>query len=591
MSQIDLKGNPFFLDEEAIKWVETTKNSLTIEEKIGQLFFTLGMSAKEKDLKELVDTMKPGGLMYRTGKAEKVANAHKVLQEHSKVPMFLAANLEAGGDGLIKEGTLYGHEMLVAASDDEESAFRLGLIAGTEAAAVGGNMAFAPIIDINYNFRNPITNIRSFGDDPERVAKMGAAYVKGAQAADCCVTIKHFPGDGVDGRDQHLLTTYNTLDVDKWMETFGHAYKTSIEAGARGLMVGHIGLPKYMDQVKPGDNYARQLPATLNKDLLEGLLRKELGYNGLTMTDASLMTGFGQQGKREDLVPMAIAAGCDMFLFNRSPEDDIKYMMNGYKNGVITDERLDDALTRILALKASLGLHKKTLKQLVPNNLHEVDMAKHQKWAKELANKAVTLVKDDQNLLPLDTKKHKKIGVVFNGNEGGMSKIFQNMPGFKGFLIRRAMGFMKLIGKAEKKEHEKFIAKLQAKGFEAFEYDFNDILSVMKDMQNPLDDWKANFDVIIIFAKWETMSNQTSLQMNYKAMGFDAPWFVNEIPTMLVSVANPYHNYDIPMVKTVINGYSPNDNVYDAIIEKMIGQSEFKGVSPVNLDDMTYDQS
>ncbi len=581
MSKIDLKGTPFFLSDEDIKWVEQTKASMSIEEKIGQLFFTMAMAPKKKEIFRLLNILKPGGLMFRPSPAKDVAAAHRMIQKVSKIPMFLAANLEAGANGLIAEGTLYGHEMLVAASDNDECGYRLGKIACSEAAAVGGNMAFAPIIDINYNFRNPITNIRSFGDDPERVAKMGAAYVKGAQDANCCVTIKHFPGDGVDGRDQHLVTTQNTLSVEDWMATFGKAYKTSIDAGARGLMVGHIGLPKYMDKVKPGDEYARQLPATLNKDLLEGLLRKELGYNGLTMTDASLMAGFGQQGKRENLVPMSIAAGCDMFLFNRMPEDDYKYMMDGYKNGVITDERLNDALTRILALKASLGLHKKTLDELVPNNLNEVDTDKHAKWARELADKAVTLVKDDQNLLPLDLNKHKKIGVIFNGNSGGMDKILADMPGFKGFIIRLLMN---LKGK-KKTEVEKFIEELNKQGFKAFEYSFRDIMSIFKDMtQSTLEEWKNKFDVIIYFTKWETMSNQTSLQVNYKALGFDAPWFVKEIPTMLVSVANPYNGYDMGMIETIINGYSPNENVYKAIAEKIAGKSEFTGISPVKLD-------
>lgn len=580
MSTIDLKGNPFFLGESEIKWVENTKAGMTIEEKIGQLFFTLGMSSKKKDIEELIEKVKPGGLMYRPGPAKSVAQGHRILQECSRIPMLLAANLEAGGDGIIEEGTLYGHEMLVAATNDEESAYRLGLIAGREAAAVGGNTAFAPIIDINYNFRNPITNIRSFGDNPERVAKMGAAYVKGAQEAGLCVTIKHFPGDGTDGRDQHLLTTYNNLSYEDWMATFGKAYKTSIEAGARGLMAGHIGLPGYIERIRPGDEDAKKLPATLSSDLLNGLLRGELNYNGVIVTDASLMTGFGQHGRRKDLVPRCIAAGCDMFLFNRMPEDDFTFMMDGYKKGVISDERLDDAVTRILALKASLGLHKKTIDELVPNNLNTVDVEQHKKWARELADKGVTLVKDDPNILPLDPKKHKRIGVIFNGKDSGLEALFKDAPGIKGAMIRLAM---KLTNK-RKSTAETFIEKLKALGFDAFEYQFNDLLTLMNDMtKKPLADWTSKFDVIIYLAKWEAASNQTSLQMQYKAMGFDAPWFVKEIPTILVSVANPYHGYDMMMVETIINGYSPNENVYEAIVEKIAGKSEFKGVSPVKL--------
>lgn len=584
MSQIDLKGAPFSLDEEGIRWVENTKRVMSIEGKIGQLLFLIGMSTKESELETVVNSVHPGGMMYRTATAAKVAAAHRVVQRNSAVPMFLAANLEAGGSGLIEEGTTYGHQLLVAASDDEECAYRLGLVCGREAATVGGNMAFAPIIDINRNFRNPITNIRSFGDDPERVARMGAAYVRGAQDAGLCVTIKHFPGDGMDGRDQHLVTTYNSLPFDEWMATFGNAYRVSIEAGARGLMAGHIGLPSYIDRVRPGDEVARRLPATLNSDLIEGLLRGELGYNGVILTDASLMAGFGQHGKRRDLVPASIAAGCDMFLFTRQPEEDYAFMLDGHRNGIITDERLDDAITRILALKASLGLHKKTLRELVPDTFETLDRTEHVRWSEELADKGVTLVRDDQGLLPLDPAVHKKIGVIFNGNEGGMDKLFKNIPGFKGAAIRTMMAVSKLGKGKQLKDHQKFIAKLRDRGFDAFEYNFGNILEVMGDMQKPLQTWVDKFDVVIYLAKWETMSNQTSLQFNYKAMGFDAPWFVDEIPTVLVSVANPYHGYDVPMIRTVINGYSPTEPVYEAIVDKMMGRSEFRGVSPVKLD-------
>lgn len=583
MKKIDLKGNPFYLEDTDIQWVEKTKKNMTIEEKIGQLFFLMGFTTNKKELAKTVETIKPGGMMYRTTTVKKLNAVYEVLQGKSDIPMLLAANLEAGGNGLIDEGTNFGHQLLVAASDNVENAYRLGLISGREGASVGANMAFAPILDINYNFRNPITNIRSFGDHPDRVAKMGAAYVRGARDAGISVTIKHFPGDGTDGRDQHLVTTSNHLNVGDWMKSFGHAYKESIEIGALGLMVGHIAFPKYFEEKYPEHMALKAMPATLNPILLNQLLREELGYNGLTMTDASLMTGFGEKGRREDLVPQSIAAGCDMFLFTRSPQDDYQYMMAGYRKGIITDARLDEALTRILATKAALGLHQKTKAQLVPNAFHQVNVAEHQAWAKDLADEGITLVKDDQHILPLSPTKHKKIGVLYNGNGAGMAELFKNVKGLKGALMRTAMTAMSM-GKRELKPYEKLIKELNNNGFEAFFYDFGDIFAVMKDTNRPLAEWSAQFDAIIYLAKWETMSNQTSLQLQYKAMGFDAPWFIHEVPTILVSLASPYHGYDLPMIPTVINAYSPTEPIYKAVVDKLMGRSVFKGISPVRLD-------
>ncbi len=591
MSKINLKTNPFYLDDSQILWVEKTIKKMTIEEKIGQLFFPMGMTTKEAELVKVVNDIKPGGMMYRPSKAKKVIKAHRALQRNSKIPMFLAANLETGGNGIIDEGTFYGTNMQVGASNNPENAYRLGYLSNLEGSYVGCNMAFAPVIDINYNFRNPITNVRSFGDDPTLVSKMSAAYVKGAQDANCAVTIKHFPGDGTDSRDQHLVSTQNHLSYETWLKTYGKVYQESITIGARGLMVGHISFPAYIKKFFPNDSDQILMPATLNKYLINELLRKELGYNGLTMTDASLMTGFGSFGKRKDLVPQAIAAGCDMFLFNRNVNEDYSFMMEGYKNGIITDERLTDALTRILALKASMKLHEKSLDELVPKVFDNKTKILHQEWSAKLADESVTLVRDDQNLLPISLSSTKKIGVIFNGNEAGMAALFTNIPGFKGFLIRSLIKLSGMFGEKKYTPTQSFVNSLKQEGFDAFEYSFGDIFKVLKDLDKPLKEWTDQFDLIIFLTKWETLSNQTSLQMQYKAVGFDAPWFVEEVPTMLVSVANPYQSFDVPMIKTVINGYSPKPDVYEAIVQKLVGKSAFKGTSPVNLDFKEFDPS
>ncbi len=577
---VELGKHPFNLNRDQIKWVKETINKMTIEEKIGQLFFPVGFTTKEKELKDTVKKFHPGGMMYRTGKAKKVVSAHRVLQENSKVPMFLAANLEAGGTGIIEEGTYFGDNMLVGATNDVSFAEKLGEVCSKEGLAVGCNMAFAPVIDLNMNFRNPVTNTRAFGDQTELVGDMGAAYVKKLRENDMAVTIKHFPGDGVDGRDHHLITTINSLPYKKWLETFGDVYKKSIAAGARGLMVGHITLPDYFNVHPEGKEKYQNKPASLNPYLLNDLLRDKLGYKGLTMTDATLMTGFGQQGKREDLVPESIMAGNDMFLFNRNLEEDYDSMMKGFKNGVLTEERLHEALTRILGLKASIGIHNKSTNELVPGVLDEKMLSRHKIWSKEAADKAITLVKDDQKLLPLNPTKHKKVGIMYFGNKSMAEKIFGNLPGFKGFMIKT---LMKLQPK--KKTHpEMLMDALRPYGFEPFLYEFGDIFSILKDSKKSMNEWRKQFDVIIILSKMEHESNLTSLQVQYQAMGFDAPWFVKEVPTLLVSTSNPYQQYDFEMIDTVINAYSPKMDVYEAVASKLVGKSEFKGKSPVSLE-------
>lgn len=219
--------------------------------------------------------------------------------------------------------------MQVAATDDEEMAYRLGVISGREGRAVGCNWSFAPVIDIDYNFQNPITNTRTYGSDPERVLRMAGAYMKGIQENGLAVSIKHWPGDGVDGRDQHLLTSINNLSIEEWDKTFGKVYQGMIDSGARTVMAAHIMLPAYSRRFRPGIKDEDIMSATLAPEIYNSLLRGKLGFNGLVVTDATVMAGFTVAMERELAVPTSIAAGADMFLFTCDLEEDFQFMLNG----------------------------------------------------------------------------------------------------------------------------------------------------------------------------------------------------------------------------------------------------------------------
>ena len=408
---IDLKGNPFFLSDSDIAWVEETKASMTTEEKLQQLFFPIGYSPNESYLQYELLNRGPGGVMFRAGSTEELFSAYSYLQNHSKIPMLLAANLESGGDGIVAEGTAFGKQMQVAATGDPEQAYRLGKIACAEGQAVGCNYAFAPVVDIDLNYHNPITNVRTYGSDPEMVKQCGLAYMRGAKECGSAVSVKHFPGDGVDECDQHILTSVNALSCEEWDKTYGDIYKTLIDNGALTVMVGHIAMPAYQKRFNP-DHPDKLMPATLSPELLKNLLREQLGFNGMIITDASPMVGFLCAMDRSKSVPYCIEAGCDMLLFNKDYAEDLEYMRKGYETGILSEQRLEEAVTRILAAKAALKLHEKQKNgTLAPAEagLSVIGCAQHQAWAKECADRAVTLVKDTQGLLPIDPKKHHRV--------------------------------------------------------------------------------------------------------------------------------------------------------------------------------------
>lgn len=574
---MNLAGNPFYLTEEDINWVNDTLAEMTEEEKVGQLFVPLGLSNDEGLLHHLIDDCHVGGIMYRTGPMAEIRKTHEKIQSMAKIPMLIAANTEAGGDGLCIEGTTFGKPMAVAATNDSEYAYRMGYVACKEGAAVGLNWSFAPIIDIDYEFHNPITNVRTFGSDTERVRQMGSAYMRGAKENQVAVSIKHFPGDGSDERDQHILTSVNSLDTKAWDERYGYVYKSLIDEGAQTIMVGHIAQPAYARAINPeiSDRDA-YLPASVSKEILGGLLRDKLGFNGVITTDSSCMVGYTTAMKREDAVVNSIANGCDIILFNKDLDEDISFIKKGIAAGRITKERLEEAVTRILALKASLKLHeKKAAGKLVPGPeaMTVIGCDKHKKWAKEVAEKSVTLVKDTQNLLPISPSKYRRVYLnviqrkltdASNPMVEAWKKLFEN-EGFEVTVRDRSTtidveNFMGINMTSQKQE-------------------------LMGELYRSVNDFKATKDLYVYILNIENASNNTTARIDWNVvfgLGDDAPWFSEEIPVLFISTANPYHLFDAPMAKTFINAYHFNPNQAASVMNKILGRSEFTGISPVD---------
>ena len=409
---VDLKQKPFNLDDEAVAWVQETIREMTPEEKIGQLFINLGRSTDEGYIRTLTEKYHIGGARYTESDPEKIFRQNQCYQKFSKIPMFVAVNGETGGNGICKAGTFVATEAECEAADDVQAAFGMGLVSGREAEALGCNWNFAPMADIVFNWRNTIVNTRSFGKDPDKVLEMCRAYLRGSRQSNVLSCVKHFPGDGVEERDQHLVLGINDLSCEEWDASFGKVYQGLIDDGVESIMAGHIALPAYSRKFHPEYTDADIRPATLAPELIQGLLRDKMGFNGIVVTDASHMGGMLSAGPRSMQVPGAIAAGCDMFLFFHDPEEDFRYMLDGYKNGIITEERLNEALMRILGMKAKLGLHKKRMMDTMDEK-HFLGCAEHREIAEKIADQAVTLVKDTQNLLPVSTAEKNRERLYF----------------------------------------------------------------------------------------------------------------------------------------------------------------------------------
>lgn len=577
---VDLKARPYYLSDEDCKWVLDTIAGMTDEEKVGQLFFQLTSSHEEAHLKELMEKYHLGGCRYNPAPGAAIQEQNRKLQKYAKIPVFIACNTEAGGDGACADGTLIGSGVKIGATDKDEYAFALGKMSNEEGASIGCNMAFAPVCDIAYNWENTEVIGRAFGNDSERVARMSAAYLKGAHTIPgfACAA-KHFPGNGQDFRDAHISNNVNYFDVEEWDATYGHVYRTLIENDLDAIMGGHILMPKYEKALDPAIADDDMMPATLSKNIMTGLLRDKLGFNGMVVTDASHMVAMTNRMKRSEMLPLAINAGCDMFLFFNDPEEDFATMLNAYKDGIISEERMTEALTRILGLKARMGLHKKAKEELVPQpDVLESTLRKPEyfEMQKAISRDSVTLVKyKDKDVLPLTPERYKRIMIVhIKGNNGAMGEL------------------MKAMGYGGGNPAEALKQRLCEKGFDAFIYESP--LDRMKKQiaagqkpdinlyfagKNAIADFVKDMDLVITLC--DVSSGRPSFGLSKG--GGEIPWYVFELPVVVVGCGQPTMLADIPQARTYINTYDGKDSTLDALVEKlMVGEDAFTGIDPID---------
>lgn len=579
---VDLKTKPYCLSEEDIKWVENTITSMTDEEKVGQLFFQLCAGNSEEYLKELMEKYHLGGCRYNNMPGKMVQEQNRTLQKYAKVPVFIACNTEAGGNGACSDGTFIGSGIKIGATGNVQYAHDLGRMANEQAAAIGCNMAFAPVSDIHMHWENTEVVSRSFGNDPKRCAEMSKAYMDGLHTIPgfACTT-KHFPGNGLDFRDAHLSNNINDLSEEDWMKSFGHVYKTLIDNGLDAIMGGHIMMRTYMQGVKPGIKDEELLPATLCPEIMTGLLRDKLGFNGMVVTDASHMVGMTDRMTRKEMLPASINAGCDMFLFFNDPDEDFTTMLEAYKTGKISEERMTEALTRILGLKAHMGLNKKAKEEIVPGEeaLAALTEPSYKEAAAAISKDCLTLVKyKDEGVLPLDPATKKRVMIVYvKGYDGPMAA-----------LAAMAMG----MGGAKLNPAEKLRDRLIAKGFDAFIYE-SPLDQIKKQIaagekpslnlyfagKNAIEDFKAGQDIII--SLYDVANGRPAFGLSKG--GGEIPWYVYELPVVGISVNAPTMLADVPMLRTYINAYDSNDDTMDALVEALVsGPDAFKGKDPID---------
>ncbi|HEU5211057.1 MAG TPA: glycoside hydrolase family 3 N-terminal domain-containing protein [Longimicrobiales bacterium] len=538
-------------------WVQTTLAGMSLREKVGQLVmprisgdYMAEDSRRFARARSWVTDQKIGGVIVSIGPPYEIAAKLNVLQRISDVPLLVSADMEHGPGQILRGGTVlpYGIEtgsatrfpplMGIGATGEERFARELGRITALEARAAGVHIAFAPVVDVNNNPNNPIINVRSYGADPQLVARFGVAHVEGLQDNGMIATVKHFPGHGDTGRDSHIEPLMISVDRARAEQVELVPFRAAIDAGVGAFMSAHIAFPALT-----GDS----IPATLNPKLLRGLLREEFGFDGLIFTDALDMGAIVREFSADDAPVLALAAGADMLL--QVMPDDVERVIDSVVRAVeagrLPMAQLDASVRRVLEAKAQLGLHHERMVDLDRlDNVLAID--EHVDIAQAAADRSITLVRDEGSLVPL---RGRVLSVVYSDDYDPMAgRIFQRELFAGNDQVRTAQ--------LDRRSSAADIAALQARA--------------------------DSFD-IVVFAPFISVAA-------YKgglALPPEVANAVNAIstttPVVVTSFGNPYLLSQLPGVQGYVLAWGGWDAPQRAAARALLGQTEITGRLPIPL--------
>jgi len=405
------------LDPEAEAWVERTLAGMSLRQRVAQLVFpwvsgrpSQSVAGEAERLRRWVERDEVGGLIISTGTPETIAGKLRGAQSRSRVPLLVVTDLETGpGMRLSPGGTAFPPSMAFGAAGDEALAREAGRITGVEARAVGIHVTLGPVLDVNSNPRNPIINVRSFGEDPRQVARLGSAWIAGAREAGLLTVGKHFPGHGDTEVDSHVGLPAISADSARLERVELPPFRGAIRAGMDGVLVGHIAVTGLEGPDAP--------PASLSPRIVGGILRDELGFDGLVFTDALNMGGITRRYAVSEASIRALLAGADVLLQPPGEREVIDAVVAAVESGRLTRERIDASVRRVLVAKARAGLHRDA-QPAAGAVARDVGTAEHARAARRTAAASVTLVRDRDGLVPLPARARNVLHVIYTPQGG-----------------------------------------------------------------------------------------------------------------------------------------------------------------------------
>lgn len=437
--------------------VKVVMEKMTLREKIAQMIISHseGTDGNENSsdflrVKDLILKEKIGGVIFFKGTSKIQAEMTNRLQEISQIPLLISADYERGTGMRLLDGSIFPNNMALGATDNEKYSYEMGKIIAEECKILGVHQNYAPVMDINNNPKNPIINVRAYGDNAEIVSKMGTAFIKGMQEVGVIATAKHFPGHGDTDIDSHNDLPVLPFDMERMNNLELIPFQSSIDAGVKSVMIAHLSFPELEKNPK--------VPSSLSKSIVNDLLIEKMGFKGLIVTDALNMSGITKNFSTEEIAVMCVEAGNDLILMPVGEIKAINAIETAVTSGKISEERIDISCEKILRAKNELGLFEKKV-----INLELIDAGinseKAKKLAREIADASMTLVKNNKDVIPLKNNKDYLIISINNTSDKNPSTQFLDGLGTKMQAINS--GYKMLEIESGKFEIETYINEAQ----------------------------------------------------------------------------------------------------------------------------------
>lgn len=531
-----------------LNWTDSILSKMSLREKVSQMLviwmsnrYMSYDSEKWKEMERYARDVKVGGLYFSTGGVYEFAVHANKLQTLAKTPLLISVDFEWGAGMRIAQATTFPRAMALAATRDTNLAYKMGKIVAKEARALGVHQNYSPVVDVNNNPKNPVINTRSFGENPKLVSDFARAFIRGTQEGKVIAAVKHFPGHGDTDIDTHLDLPSVSFSIARFDSIELFPFKDAINNGVMTVMVAHI----HADAFDGSDS----IPATASSNIITKLLKEKMKFEGMIVTDALAMKGMTKLFNPGEAAKRAVKAGADVLLMSPNTDEAIDSIIVAVRRGEISEERIDHSVRKMLEYKQWSGLDTSRFTD-IDNVAHVIAIDPHRDLAKEIARKSITVLGNEEKILPLQNLNGKKIlDIVFSDTEDPYDARELHDELFK----RKRMDLVRIDPRSNQMEYDDVLKKAKSS------------------------------DLIICQFMFYTRSEELTGFLPTKITELMNAIVSLKKPVIGISTGNPYIVMDFPAISAYVATFGPSKVSIESAAEVLFGEQPARGKLPITI--------